>query len=222
RRARLTLLSALSVEMVRRSAPGCDESFDPVRTEFDAVLASGTTPPHPEVLIRVDHARAVSLLRRGHPQGAVQAARSAIEQAEKFHQPGDAAAALAVLSEALDAAAAFEAAADALARGRRYLEDAAIRIADHDIRRDFLRRPAFRAYREGSTSDRSADRRLRALYEMIRALNSETDPEALLESILDMALQAVKGERGMVLLREGETEDFSIRIARNLEKETLE
>jgi hypothetical protein len=38
---------------------------------------------------------------------------------------------------------------------------------------------------------------------MIRALNSETDPEALLESILDMALQAVKGERGMILLSEG-------------------
>ena len=222
RRARLTLLSALSVEMVRRSMPDCEEPFDPVRTEFDAVLASGATPPHPEVLIRVDHARAVSLLRRGNPQAAVQAARAAVEQAEKFHQPGDAAAALAVLSQALDGAAAFEASADALARGRRYLEEAARRISDAEIRRDFLRRPLFRAYREGSTSDRSADRRLHALYDMIRALNSETDPEALLESILDMALQAVKGERGMVLLREADGEDFSIRIARNLEQETLE
>src|SRR4029079_12602574 len=121
-----------------------------------------------------------------------------------------------------DAATAFEASADALARGRRYLEDAAKRISNEDIRRDFLRRPSLRAYREGSRTDQSADRRLHALYDMIRALNSETDPEALLESILDMALQAVKGERGMVLLREGDNDDLSIRIARNLEQETLQ
>jgi transcriptional regulator with GAF, ATPase, and Fis domain len=221
RRARLALLSALSIEMVRRTMPGCEDPFDPVRTEFDAVLASGATPPHPDVLIRVDHTRAVSLLRRGNPQSAVQAARAAIEHAERLGQPGEAAATLAVLAEALEAAGAFEASTDARARGRRYLNDAAERIADPDIRRDYLRRPAFRAYREGAPGDRAADRRLHALYDMIRALNSETDPEALLESILDMALQAVKGERGMVLLRDEDTEEFSIRIARNLEQETL-
>ena len=39
--------------------------------------------------------------------------------------------------------------------------------------------------------------RLQALYEMSRALNSESDPEALLASILDMALDVVSAERGM-------------------------
>jgi transcriptional regulator with GAF, ATPase, and Fis domain/predicted negative regulator of RcsB-dependent stress response len=222
RRARLVLLSALSIEMLRRAAPECEDAFDPVRTEFDAVVASGTTPPHPDILIRVDHARAVSLLRRGNPQGSVQAARSAIEQAERFGQPGDAASALVVLAEALETAGAFEASSEALARGRRYLEEAAARIQDPDVRRDYLRRPTFRAYRDSAPTDRTADRRLRALYDMIRALNSETDPEALLESILDMALQAVKGERGMILVREEDSEEFSIRLARNLEQETLQ
>jgi Nif-specific regulatory protein len=55
---------------------------------------------------------------------------------------------------------------------------------------------------------------------MIRALNSETDPELLLATIIDMAMQAVDAERGMILLSGPSGTDFSVRVARNLEKET--
>ncbi|MCP3978382.1 MAG: GAF domain-containing protein [bacterium] len=65
------------------------------------------------------------------------------------------------------------------------------------------------------------DDRLLAVYDMIRALNSETDPDVLLETMLDMALRVVRAERGMILLR-GETDDtHSVRLARNLEHETI-
>jgi Nif-specific regulatory protein len=68
----------------------------------------------------------------------------------------------------------------------------------------------------------STDRRLAALYDMIHALNSQRDPEALLAAILDMALDVVQAERGMILLRDPGAESFSVRLARNLEHETAE
>ena len=64
------------------------------------------------------------------------------------------------------------------------------------------------------------DERLLAVYEMIRVLNSQTDPEKLLESLLDMALEVVRAERGLILLAEGDG-DYRVRLARNLEKQTI-
>ena len=58
------------------------------------------------------------------------------------------------------------------------------------------------------------------MYEMVPALNSETDPEALLESSLGMAMNAVDAERGMILLSGPSGADFSVRLAKHLEKET--
>ncbi len=43
----------------------------------------------------------------------------------------------------------------------------------------------------------------------------------MLESILDMALEVVQAERGMVLLRDAETGAFDVHLARNLENETI-
>jgi len=60
---------------------------------------------------------------------------------------------------------------------------------------------------------------LRALCDMIRLLNSETDPETLLESILDLAIRSVGAERGMLLLQ-GPERSFSVRLSRHLEPET--
>lgn len=67
----------------------------------------------------------------------------------------------------------------------------------------------------------SIDRRLVAVYAMIRKLNSQSDPESILESILDMALEVVRAERGMVLLHDEDSGEFSVHLARNLEHETI-
>jgi Nif-specific regulatory protein len=107
--------------------------------------------------------------------------------------------------------------------GRRLLDEAAQLIEDESMRRDFLDRPVFRALREGATSEAAdGEERLLAIYDMIRGLNSETDPDSVLESMLDMALEVVRAERGMVLLRDERDEDYRVRVARNLEKQTIE
>jgi Nif-specific regulatory protein len=104
-------------------------------------------------------------------------------------------------------------------KGQELIQIAANRIEDPDWRRDFLDQPSIRRLL-AAVPKPSETKRVEALYEMIRALNSETDPEALLESILQMAMQAVDAERGMILLSGPTGSDFSVRIARNLEKET--
>jgi len=104
-------------------------------------------------------------------------------------------------------------------RSREALDAAASRISDSDDRESFLSRPVFRAIFHDESETSSETARLSTLYEMIRTLNSETDPEALLEEILDMALRAVNAERGMILLAESPGQ-FSVRVARNLDKET--
>src|SRR5262249_17939819 len=92
-------------------------------------------------------------------------------------------------------------------------------------RHDFLSRPVYAALRPDREGERRMRSRLGTLYDMIRVLNSETDSEALLETILDLALRAVGAERGMVLLREdregpGQGE-VSVHVSRNVERETL-
>jgi Nif-specific regulatory protein len=79
-----------------------------------------------------------------------------------------------------------------------------------------------RAGRPDPLETLSIDRRLVALYDMIRTLNSEDDPQLLLRSILDMALEVVQAERGMILLRATSSGAFEVCLARNLERETLD
>ena len=73
----------------------------------------------------------------------------------------------------------------------------------------------------GPDNDASIEAQLVAVYTMIRKLNSQGDPESMLESILDMALQVVRAERGMILLRDDDTGEFSVHLARNLENQTI-
>jgi GAF domain-containing protein len=69
------------------------------------------------------------------------------------------------------------------------------------------------------------DRKVATLYDMIRVLNSEPDADALLETILELALRAVDADRGMIFLREDREGpghgEFSVHLSRNLESETV-
>ena len=67
----------------------------------------------------------------------------------------------------------------------------------------------------------TVDERLKALYGMIHILNTSEDPETLLNRILDMALDVVRAERGLILLR-NEEDDWDVEAARNLEKQTID
>jgi serine/threonine-protein kinase PknK len=226
RSKRRPLLMALAIELERRARPGCQDPFEPTSLEIDAVAAASATPLDPEIRIRRSLARAAWRLTRGDAAGARREAEEAVEAARAGGAPAFEARARGQLSLALDRLGREEEAREALREGRRLLSEAGSRIASEEVRAAFLRSPAFAglAEDEAAAVARGADRRLLTLYDMIRTLNSETDPEALLEAILDMALAAVGAERGMILLKEDRegavAEESSIRLARGLETET--
>jgi transcriptional regulator with GAF, ATPase, and Fis domain len=60
---------------------------------------------------------------------------------------------------------------------------------------------------------------LLSLYHVSKVLNSITDLDALLESIMDLAIKTTKAERGFIMLREGN--ELEIKVARNIDKKTI-
>ena len=218
-------MMALTIEMERRSRPACPDPFETVAAEYERLAGAPGAGPEPEIRVRAGLAVAARRLATGDPEGAAAAASAAAGVAREAGHPAFEARARAALAEALRRAGREAAARKELEEGRALLERAARRIEDPAIREGFLSRAAYEPLaREREASSSGEQRRLEALYGMVHALNSETDPEALLESILDMALRAVGAERGMILLKEeeqGAPEGFSIRLARNLEAETV-
>jgi Nif-specific regulatory protein len=215
------LAAALLVEMERRSRPQFLESIDSLREEFDLLIRQQGANSDPRIEVRADLALASNLFHGAKLEAASDAARAAAEKADELGTLDLQAVALALHGEILDELGLVEERDRVLSRGKQRFMEAAERIEDPDFRNDFLNRPEFKRLRPspGSTAE-PADRRLLALYDMIRALNSETDPEALLEASLDMALEVVGAERGMILLREPGGDGFRVRVSRNVEKET--
>jgi Nif-specific regulatory protein len=223
RRKARPLLIALVLDMEMRSRPGRPDPFEPVRMEFEALRKRQGPEVEPEIFVRSRIALAAYLLGRGDASGAEEAARRAVDICRESGLPSFRARALALLGEALERQGRDSNAREAFESASGSLDEAAERIADPEVRRSFLDRRIFRTVRERASRQTSAgDRRLLALYEMIRALNSETDPDVLLETILDMALRAASAERGMLLLQQAPGDRFSVRLVRNLEKETEE
>ncbi|MFC1849190.1 sigma 54-interacting transcriptional regulator [candidate division CSSED10-310 bacterium] len=68
----------------------------------------------------------------------------------------------------------------------------------------------------------SDQEQLKALIHVSHLINSISDPERLLEKILDIIIKAVKADRGAIFLKNIETNDLQPEIIRNLEQETVE
>ncbi len=198
-----------AAELHRTAAEICGMYLD-----NDDALAQAPTPEQPDAHGRLRAARAA--LRHGSPADAERIAGEVAALADRLDAPGDTAEAWAVLALA---AATEPARAAARRAGLDRLAAAAERIDDPELRRGFSDHPRFAGLRETAVAGAAADRRLVALYEMIRRLNAEADPDLLLPAILDMALDVVRAERGLILLFD---DDGSVRIraARNLESET--
>ncbi len=64
------------------------------------------------------------------------------------------------------------------------------------------------------------EQNLRTLYEVARKINSVLDLPPLLENIMDSALEAMNGERGLIFFIEDE--QLVLKVSRNVEKETIE
>ncbi|MDT8324668.1 MAG: sigma 54-interacting transcriptional regulator, partial [Bacteroidota bacterium] len=63
------------------------------------------------------------------------------------------------------------------------------------------------------------EQNLRTLYAVAEKINSVLDLEQLLDNIMDSALEAMNGERGMIFLIEND--QLSLKVSRNVEKETI-
>jgi serine/threonine-protein kinase PknK len=186
-----------------------------VERSSDAVPSSDLDPDW--VGLREQIAAARSALEDGRIDDAIRTARDAAAAAERIDAPGEGAEAWSIAARA----SAHES-DRALARrtGLALLEAACARVDDPVLRRAFADHPRFAALRDRPADLAVADRRLLAIYEMIRRVNSETDPEALLPAILSMALEVVRADRGLILLlaRDG---SVRVRAAQHLESETL-
>jgi len=72
-----------------------------------------------------------------------------------------------------------------------------------------------------TTLERQESSELFTLYNMSQILNSLRDVDVLLEKVLDLAIELLHAERGAVILYQAEQDDFEIKIARSMEKQTL-
>jgi transcriptional regulator with GAF, ATPase, and Fis domain len=218
-----TLLWALVLELERRARPGVDEPLEPVREELDELNRRGGSWAQPLQVLRADLAAAQRALVDDDLEQAERRAREVALAAERLDQPALGAHAGVILADALERMGDQARAGEAEETGRRQLEQARLRIDDPELARGFAERPVFRRLRQpAGLATSSINRKLVALYDMIRTLNSVTDPDALLESILDMALEVVRADRGMILLRDAGSGEFSICLSRRLERETAE
>ncbi len=62
---------------------------------------------------------------------------------------------------------------------------------------------------------------LATMYEITQIINTIRDLTELLNRVLDLAIQIVSAERGLIFLRDEATGDLRVRVARNLEHETI-
>jgi transcriptional regulator with GAF, ATPase, and Fis domain len=219
-------LMGLVIEMERRARPDSVDPFEPVRAEFDALGSSGGESPDAEIRIRAAVATSAFHLARGDAEAARLRAMEAAEIASAHGYLAFEARASAQGAVALERAGREREADAMVEQGRRLLDLAARRIEDAAVRADFLDRPVYAALRRSdSPEDRRSRSRLSTLYDMIQVLNSSTDADGLLETILDLALRAVGGERGMILMREDregpDQGELSVHLSRNLESETV-
>jgi Nif-specific regulatory protein len=212
------LFPGLVVELERLESTG-SESAETAACELEARAERESEDLDVELRIRVLLARSRLRARRGDAEAARGPAERAVELGAAAGRPLCEISARVALRAALSRHGQREAASRCLDAARSLLDTLAQAIGDEKLREDLLGRRELRALRRTPSFEVGADRRLTALYEMIRVLNSETDPEALLETILDMALQAVRAERGLILLRESPSAPFDVKLARNLDSD---
>lgn len=217
------LLWCLVVEMERRSRLAFDEPLDPIRAEFDELVARGGAWAQPFHVVRADLAEAAWLVAAGRFEDGLRRAEIARERAKGPGYLAREAQAAALCATATESLGKPREAEEARELARELLDRAAADVGDLDLRRGLVERRDFGSIRRCATPPASADdKRLNALYEMIRAVNSERETDALLESILDRVIDVVGARRGVILLLDPGTGEFGVSLARNLEKETLE
>ncbi|MCC7429292.1 sigma 54-interacting transcriptional regulator [bacterium] len=59
------------------------------------------------------------------------------------------------------------------------------------------------------------------IIEISKILNSSSEPQIVLNNLMDLAIDYLKANRGLVIFYDKETENFTLKVGRNIEKETI-
>jgi tetratricopeptide (TPR) repeat protein len=179
----------------------------------------------------------------GKPDDALREARAGIEAAgaggfHEFHWKLQA-----LLGAALEASGLHQEASAAYNEGHRIILRIASQIEDSSMRDDYegeaaRRRLARKAAASGTpeavdgapataangplvTGDDRSTRMLAKVYEITRTINSILEPEPLLNKVMDLAIESVGAERGLIFLLRNSGNGMDVVVARNLEQETI-
>ena len=68
---------------------------------------------------------------------------------------------------------------------------------------------------------RTAERTLATLFEITQTINTIRDPEKLLDRVMDLAIENVRAERGLIFLFGEDGEEMEPVVARNVERQTI-
>jgi len=72
-----------------------------------------------------------------------------------------------------------------------------------------------------SADNTTASRMLATLFEVTQVINSIHDPEELLDKVMDLAIEMVGAERGLIFLSRDDAADMEPVVARNVERQTI-
>jgi Nif-specific regulatory protein len=73
----------------------------------------------------------------------------------------------------------------------------------------------------GTGDSAIAERTLATLFEITQVINTIRDPEELLDTVMDLAIQNVGAERGLIFLFDDDGKEMQPVVARNVEKQTI-
>ncbi len=79
------------------------------------------------------------------------------------------------------------------------------------------------AYQEFFSEERETDiRSFEQLYHIVGQINSVLDVSELFDRIMDAAIRHSQADRGLIILKTGDENEFEIRVARNMDRASLE
>lgn len=85
-----------------------------------------------------------------------------------------------------------------------------------------LHREIIQEYKKFFDEERESDiQSFQKLYEIAQDINSTLDSSVLFEKIMDNAIKHSQADRGLIILNAGQTDTFEIKVARNMDQESL-
>ena len=236
RRLRNRKMQAVALRVLVATALGTGQAREAASRarDLDSLAAQGGSS---EERCRAAWALGLCRLAEGNPGEAETTLERSLDGALKLGRLDISAEARLALARTAEKAGRPEKALEFLRGAAENFREIASRNEDSAVRRRFLGSGARQQVQEqiagaeavtpspetgGAASGRTPPvKMLATMYEISQIINTIRDPTELLNRVLDLAIQIVGAERGLIFLREEGTGELKVRVARNLEHETI-